>query len=802
MIDPRQPDFENTPASDRRPDFGYAPADPHPAPLVTVLTASYNSSELLRETARSLFRSTLQQWEWLIVDDASTRPQSQAMLAEYAARDPRVRVVRHERNGGLSAAMNTGFAQARAELVFLLDDDDLLEPTALEKLWWTLRSYPQFAAANGWEVGFGARQYLWREGFEHGPKFLDTNYATSRAMIRRAAHVAVGGFDEDNRGGGMDWEFWLRLARAGLWGRTVPEFLDWYRTRAQHSDRWTNLDGGDGQRHFIARLHEQFGALRERWPEYHVPADKPLEPLGEPPQGANRLRRTRPRLLMIVPWLTVGGADKFNLDLVSRLVREGWEVSIATTVEGECDWAPAFAAHTPEIFILHRFLRRADYPAFLRYLIDSRQPDVVMVSNSELGYALLPYLRRHCPGPAYVDYCHSESIVWKDGGYPRYGAVYQEQIELNLVASEHLKRWMAARGAEPERIEVVHINVDADWWSPCYATRARIRQAEGVSETMPLIVFAGRLHLDKQPAVLMAALERLAKRGHAFAAWIIGDGPDRPAVEQRIRRAGLDDRVRLLGTLSPELVRERFRAADIFFLPSLWEGIALTLYEAMACGLAVVAADVGGQSELVTPDCGILVPRSTPEAEAERYAQVLADLIEDSGRRARLGAACRARIEREFTLNAMVQRTIGCFERARDLARRYPRALWPAAWAEEAAVQAVERARLADELERHWHGARAGTVASELDELRAWVAELTQAKDWLSTQLGQWERTARDKEAQIAQLKCWIDELERGKAWLDEAWKAAQSENQQLRASLERLERKPLVRILRRSGLM
>jgi hypothetical protein len=93
---------------------------------------------------------------------------------------------------------------------------------------------------------------------------------------------------------------------------------------------------------------------------------------------------------MRLPWLTLGGADKFNLNLVHELTHKGWEVSIVTTHFEENKWYHHFVSRTPDIFILKDFLRLEDSPRFLRYFIQSRQIDVVMISLSELGYRLLP----------------------------------------------------------------------------------------------------------------------------------------------------------------------------------------------------------------------------------------------------------------------------------------------------------------------------------------------------------------------------------------------------------------------------
>ncbi len=120
----------------------------------------------------------------------------------------------------------------------------------------------------------------------------------------------------------------------------------------------------------------------------------------------------------LIPWLRVGGADKFNLDLVRMLSSRGYEFTIVTTVQSFHPWLHQFAEVTPDIFHLPSFLQYADYPRFLDYLITSRQIDAVLISNSELSYSLVPYLRELHPNLAILDYTHVEEENWKNGGYP------------------------------------------------------------------------------------------------------------------------------------------------------------------------------------------------------------------------------------------------------------------------------------------------------------------------------------------------------------------------------------------------
>jgi glycosyltransferase involved in cell wall biosynthesis len=144
VIDPAKPDYTNPPGSPRRGSFAYAPGEEAAPPWVTIVTPFYNTGALFHDTARSVFQQSLQQWEWLIVNDGSTDPEALAILEGYRRRDRRIRVIDHGGNRGLSAARNTGFRAARAPYVVQLDSDDLLEPSAVEKGAWFLESYPEF----------------------------------------------------------------------------------------------------------------------------------------------------------------------------------------------------------------------------------------------------------------------------------------------------------------------------------------------------------------------------------------------------------------------------------------------------------------------------------------------------------------------------------------------------------------------------------------------------------------------------------------------------------------------------------
>ncbi len=695
MIDLTKPNYKDTPAAESRPEFSYFPADPIDEPVVSIITPYYNTGSVFHETARTVLRQSLQAWEWLIINDGSTDTAALDVLNSYRTCDPRIRVIDHPENRGPGVTRNTGFREARTSYVVQLDSDDLLEPTAIEKWYWFLQAYPEYSFVKGYNVGFGEQEYLWQKGFESVTAFLDENQVAVTGMIRREVHQAVGGYDESNRAGLEDWDFWLKCASQGFWGATIPEFLDWYRRRADHSDRWSNWSYAGRHSVFQNQLRQRYPQLWQRgFPEIQVHWHMPNDTVPDELPCENHLKKSRPRVLMIVPWLTTGGADKFNLDLVEQLSQRGWEITIAATAQGDNSWLPAFDHHTPDIFILDHFLRMTDYPRFLRYLIQSRQVDLVLISHSELAYMLLPYLRYYCSDIPIIDYCHMEEEAWKNGGYPRMSVEYQEMLDLNLVTSEHLKEWMVQRGAQESRVQVRYININPEKWWLNPQVRKQVRQKLGIPDEQFLILYVARILPQKQPAVFAKTMLRLSQQGIRFTALAAGDGPDYSWLQSFVNTYNLGSQVKLLRVVPNSEVWELMCAADLFFLPSKWEGIALSIYEAMACELPVVGARVGGQAELVTPGCGILIERGTENEEVERYVDAIVPLLNSESKRKQMGQAARERVCNHFRIEHMGEQMVESFHQAIRLHQEQPRPLPSLGLARACAAEAVEYIRL------------------------------------------------------------------------------------------------------------
>lgn len=253
---------------------------------------------------------------------------------------------------------------------------------------------------------------------------------------------------------------------------------------------------------------------------------------------------------------------------------------------------------------------------------------------------------------------------------------------------------MTENGADPQRIHVCFTNIDTNRWRPDPEQRMTVRRELKIEEDIPIILYTGRICPQKQPRVLAETLLRLTRKGLPFLALVAGDGPDLEWLRSFVKKHRINDRVRLLGTVSNERVRQLMAAADIFFLPSLWEGISLSVFEAMACGLPVVGADVGGQRELVTPDCGVLMRRGDELDEAERYVGALTLLLQDRARCQKMGQAGRLRVEAVFHLEHMGERMALLVAEAIRLGSAHPRPTCGLAVGRVCAVQVVEHLRL------------------------------------------------------------------------------------------------------------
>jgi glycosyltransferase involved in cell wall biosynthesis len=202
-----------------------------------------------------------------------------------------------------------------------------------------------------------------------------------------------------------------------------------------------------------------------------------------------------------------------------------------------------------------------------------------------------------------------------------------------------------ARTCDERRSEVIHNAVDA-----------AAAPVAALDAALPTIVSVGRLHEPKDFVTLARALRALPAEG--WRAEIVGDGPDRPDVERELREGRLTGAVALVGERTD--VPRRLAHADVFVLSSRSECMPISVLEAMAAGLPVVASAVGGIPEMVLDgETGILVAPGDDGA----LGAALGRLAADPDLRRRMGAAGRRRVEERFDLPGFRDAHLALYQR-------------------------------------------------------------------------------------------------------------------------------------------
>ena len=187
-----------------------------------------------------------------------------------------------------------------------------------------------------------------------------------------------------------------------------------------------------------------------------------------------------------------------------------------------------------------------------------------------------------------------------------------------ITVSNATKQYVLSLGAKPEKIRVLHNGVDLNHFKPMPEKRAEMRRKLGIPRDATVALTVRRLVYKNGVDTLIECANIAVKKNPALVFLVVGAGPDQNSVQERTRQLGIEGNFKLAGFVSDADLPGCYNAADFFVLPSKsGEGLPLVALEAMACGLPVVATDVGGIKEVLMADYGKLVPPNKPEAMAE-----------------------------------------------------------------------------------------------------------------------------------------------------------------------------------------
>ena len=377
----------------------------------------------------------------------------------------------------------------------------------------------------------------------------------------------------------------------------------------------------------------------------------------------------KPLLVHVVYRLDTGGMERVLVSLINATHDRFRHAVISLTGFG------ALRLEIEHVVVASLSLEKKpgkDWWCYFRFWRALRmlKPDLVQTYN--IGTLDLPPVARLAGVHRLVHAEHGRDATDPGGDNRKYQWLRRWMAPLirrHVVVSHDLQSWLTERvGIPPSKVTCIANGIDLVKFS-----RARIgfeprkRLGDFAPPGTVLIANVARLDKVKDHEGLIFAFkllrEQAGQKNASVRLIIAGEGPQREELERQIVRLGLTESVRLLGNRDD--VAQLLAECDVFALSSIAEGMPLTLLEAMAAGLPVVATDVGGVASVVEAGVtGTLVPAGDPHALAEALSAYAAD---ENLRRQHGKAGC-ARVAAQFSLSTMVSAYIALYDE--ELGRR------------------------------------------------------------------------------------------------------------------------------------
>jgi glycosyltransferase involved in cell wall biosynthesis len=342
------------------------------------------------------------------------------------------------------------------------------------------------------------------------------------------------------------------------------------------------------------------------------------------------------KVLQAIAEMGSGGAEAVVETLTLRLLADGDVVALASAGGRREAALAAAGARVVRLPLAHRSAGGAARAALaLARRTRTSPPDLVHAHN--VGAAVVAHAGARWPRrrPPLVVTFHGVA----DADYPRAARLLRRTADVVVAVSPSTGERLADAGFPRDLLRVVQNAVAA----PPVHQRATARRALDLSDDVPVALCLARLVPQKRHDLLVAAWAQVPAPAVLLVA---GTGPLRDDVAAAVSRAGLGDRVRLLGERSD--VPVLLAAADALCLASDWEGLPIAVLEAMSLGVPVVATAVDG---LVAGCEG--AARLVPPRDVTALGAALRDVLGDPAERARLATAGLARVAERFSPDAM-----------------------------------------------------------------------------------------------------------------------------------------------------
>lgn len=553
-------------------------------PLVSVVIPCFNYGQYVEQAIRSVLAQTFTNLEIIVVEGGSTDGTTPDVLRALEQSGlPRIRFVYRTESHLVGDNRNFGIGLARGRYVCCLDADDLIKPTYVEIAVFLAEFggydmlYPSVSCFEG-------SDFCWLLCDPTWPEIADGNQASTVAMFRKAAWERVGGFRDWGKGDRHvpeDWEFWVRLIGHGFRGKSIREPLMLY--RAHPGGLWGTCE---------LPVEQQRQAIREANPQLFVHGSLPAtQSLERPVPSWNRLIEpagSHPSILIALPFITIGGAEKLFATLARSLVGRGHKVVVITTLvlaKTIRDCTDSFEEITPYLYSLPRLLQNQEecWADFLFYLLNRHDIGTILIAGCDFVYRLLPEIAHEFPEIAVLDQLFNDEVHYPTNRH------YAAYIDTTLVPAQTLADKLISDGEQADKVCTIPHGINIEEMTAPDATF----DSSGLPKSFRgkfLISFFGRLSAEKSPADFVKIARHL--RSYDEIRFLMtGEGQERASVLALIEKYELQDRIHVPGFV--DNVRDLMALSDVVVVPSSVDGMPLVVFEAQAFSKPVVASAVG-----------------------------------------------------------------------------------------------------------------------------------------------------------------------------------------------------------------
>jgi len=359
------------------------------------------------------------------------------------------------------------------------------------------------------------------------------------------------------------------------------------------------------------------------------------------------------RVLWLTKGLGLGGAERLITLMAPKLDRERYAVEVAYLLP----WKDAFAgelegAGVETICLGAQRTPELGWSLRLRRLLKEQRYAIVHTHSPVPAVAARMLVRRP------TQLVHTEHNLWDRYRWPTYAtnAITYARSDAVLAVSDGVaasieRPWWARIGTAPAVETLLH-GVEPDEVPRGQEARATARAALGLAPETAVVGCVANLTPKKDHAGLLDAIGQVRVQVPEVVLLLIGTGPLEEELRTKVQQQGLEGTVRFLG--SRDDVQRLLPALDVFVLGSRYEGLPISLLEAMAAEVPCVATSVGGIPEAVTDGVeGLLVPAGDPAA----LARALRHVLQDRRLGCTMGTAGRRRVVESFSIDRAVRRT-------------------------------------------------------------------------------------------------------------------------------------------------